>query len=129
MNKRTIVTHSVALLLGNLTCYFLNPPVETVRVEERIKYDVRTITRTVTLPDGTQTTDSVTEDRTSVKRDSESTSRPAPSWFASVGAVTELPQYKPDYVLSVGYRVMGPFYVLGSADTGGRVGAHLGITF
>ena len=112
-NLKTLVGVAVIFLgIGAATVYFLFPRVETkIQIQKETETQTRTVTRRVVLPDGTRTTERVTD---TVKKENENTltlTKLPAKWRAGVDVKASLTNFVPQYGATVGYRAFGPVWV------------------
>lgn len=135
MNNRTIIGLCLSLCIATfiITRYYF-PKIETNTVEttkEVIHTDIKTVVHTVTSPDGTTDTTTVTEDHTIKKDSSNKTSivYKQPDWLVSASVQSNYLLEPPAYGIQVQRRILGPFYIGALLTTKHEVGLSLGFEF
>lgn len=132
--KNLIITAAVALLIGLGLGSQLLPKVkiETKEIEkEVIVKDVVTVTKIITKPDGTKEEVITVTDKTKENSSKVSTQKVmATQWHASVSAKTDNIKFeKITYGVSIERRIIGDIFLGVNADTSGKVGGSVGISF
>lgn len=120
--KRTLLSLLAGLLIGAAIVYFQFPRIEK-KVEVQKETQTRTVTRRVVLPDGTRTTERITD--TVQKEATQSKTSPRPDWM--VGVNTNLGRYGigESYQLQVHRRILGPVSI--SAGISTKAEATIGV--
>jgi hypothetical protein len=110
--RQSIVSLMAGLLIGAVIVYFQFPRIETkIEVQKETETQTRTVTRRVVLPDGTKTTERITD---TVKKENENTltlTKSQSKWRAGVDVKASLTNLVPQYGATVGYRAFGPVWV------------------
>lgn len=124
--KRTLLSLFAGLLVGAAIVYFQFPRIET-KVEVQKETQTRTVTRRVVLPDGTRTTERVTD--TVQKEAIQSKTSTRPDWM--VGVNTNLGTYGigESYQLQVHRRILGPVLVSAGINTKGEATIGVAVEF
>lgn len=137
MENKTIV---VLVLIGLVTGYgigrYLSPPVNTSETKyvdrEVIKHDIQTVVKEVVRPDGTKETTTTTNDQSKeTKKETQSSIQrdKVLNWGASIVAEAHTFSTRPDYNLSIDYRLLGPFSGIISISTNKNIGLGLRMEF
>lgn len=129
--KRSLISLVVGLLIGAATVYFLFPRVETkIHIQKETETQTRTVTRRVVLPDGTRTTERVTD---TIQRENERTETESKvaqaQWRVNVHAKASLQNLVPQYGASVERRILGPVWVGVGAYQDGTANVSVGWEF
>lgn len=117
--------------IGAAVVYFFFPRIETkIEVQKEVETQTRTVTRRVVLPDGTRTTERVTD---TIKKENErSTTETKPSekqWKANLLMKSDIRNLVPQYGFGIERRVLGPFFVGVGGYQDGTIKANLGFEF
>lgn len=100
--------------------------------KEVVKNNIVTVTRTVTLPDGTKDETTTVTDRSTTKHQESTTLVTAIPTLNVSGLVANdfsTGVLKPVYGISVSKQIIGPFTVGGFALTNGTIGVSVGLNF
>lgn len=116
-----------------LTKYYfprIESKTETVE-KEVIRTDVVTVTKEVTKVDGTKETTTTVVDKSTKKTDTKETQVKLdvrPDWLVGGGILSNFKD-KPEYELSVGKRILGPFLGQVKYQTNGYIGVNVLVEF
>lgn len=128
-----VLSIMIYTLLVVSATHYLYPRIETKTVDQEItKYNVVTVTRTVTKPDGTSDTTTTTTDRTISKAtETKQQSTTAATLNVSGLVANDFSQglLKPIYGVSVSKQLIGPITVGGFGLTNGTIGVSIGLNF
>jgi Glu-tRNA(Gln) amidotransferase subunit E-like FAD-binding protein len=133
--KNLLITAAVALIIGFGLGSYLCPRVETQTVEvekEVIRRDVVTEIVEVIRPDGSKEVKTIVVDKSKEQKDSKSTVTvvAAKNYIGSVSAATRSIKFDEIvYTASIQKRIMGPFFLGGSASTDKQYGLIISMEF
>lgn len=133
-NKSILALCLISTVAAAVVTRYYFPKIETKTVEttkEVVRNDIKTVTRTVTSPNGQTDTTTVTEDH-SIKKDSSNKIEVAYKqldWLVSGSVQSNFKFEPPIYGVQVQRRILGPIYVGALADTKGQVGLTVGFEF
>lgn len=133
-NKNLAILLASSIVLTFMTTRHYFPKVETKTIEttkEVVHTDIRTVTRTITSPNGQTDTTTVTEDHSTKKDSSNKTSvaYKQPNWMVSGSIQSNYRLDPPAYGVQVQRRILGPFYLGALLTTKHDVGLSLGFEF
>lgn len=117
--------------IGAAVVHFLFPRIETkIEVQKEVETQTRTVTRRVVLPDGTRTTERVTD---SISKENERlTTETKPSekqWKANLLMKSDIRNLVPQYGASIERRILGPVWVGVGAFQDGTASVSVGWEF
>lgn len=115
--KNYLITLLIGLGIGAAVVHQFYPRVETkIEIQKEVETQTRTTTRRVVLPDGTRTTEQVTD---TIKKEREETLSETKSndWMVGVSASAGLKGFGDVYQATVHRRILGPIFVSVGANT------------
>lgn len=132
--KLTIITGTICLLLGAGLGTFLFPQIKEKQVEvqkEVLVKDVVTITKIVTRPDGSkEEVITVTDKSKENKQSTNTVTKKASNWHASVGAKSKIDKLGIDvYTIQIEKRILGDLFIGVTGSTDKTVGITVGMEF
>lgn len=128
-----LIVLATAIMSAVVTKYYF-PKIQTQTVEvekEVVKNHIITIVKNTKNSDGSETTETRTED-TSTKRSTDTKSTTvlaSKDWVVSGSAQTKFDSLQPIYGVQVQRRILGPFYVGAMANTDHSAGLSIGFEF